>query len=308
MLSIIIPYRNEDMLPFTIQRIKETCDVKHEIIVVNDGGKTYALPDDVIQLAHAEPVGNCFSRHVGIKAAVYEHCLVLDAHMNFWPDDWATRITEYLTVNPNHIICAKCAQLRPNEMDMEQISGYYWGAHLSFKDIDSVPRRRVLPCKWNRSHEFGTIGCVLGGAYGFRRDWYLNNLGGPWQYLRGWGSSEPVLSLINYMQGGESVLMDIEIGHMFRTGQYNLVPYRTFVSNIIFNMVWLAEVAVDDKDDLNEMIEHLQLKPRSNHDDAVALQTLDRSGYEEYRETLRDTALRSWADYKNEWMNPEKEY
>lgn len=309
MLSVVIPYRNEDMLGFTLHRLRDTIKVEYEAICVDDGSNRYIrIPDpprNTVQISNPEPIGNCFSRDRGIHLAKYDIVLVIDAHMNFWPNDWSEVMVQHIIDNPTHIGCPYSLQLAPDRMDMEDATGRYRGAHLVVKDVDSSGRRRILPCIWNAHiDEPGPIGCVLGGAYIFRKDWYIERLQSPWKHLRGWGHSEPTLSLINYLMGGENVLLDAEIGHMYRTG--GDAPYASRVYNLTFNQLFLANVVVWDEDDILEMIEHMHLS--NGADDAAAMLTLERSSYRQYKRYLRDNAPRSWWDYKREWMNPERNY
>ena len=224
--------------------------------------------------------------------------------MNFWDDGWARKMVDYIEANPTHIGCSYSLQLAEGRMEMDKATGIYRGAHLVATDTDSHRRNRVLPCIWNQRGEVGPIGCVLGGAYVFRRDWYWEALQRPWRHLKGWGHSEPVLSLINWLMGGENVLLDVEIGHMYRTG--GNAPYSTRVFHMVYNQLFLVNVGVWDEDDLIEMIQHLALGRTA--DEQFALMALEKSSYRQYRRYLRDNAPRDWWDYKREWMNPNVKY
>jgi hypothetical protein len=56
--------------------------------------------------------------------------------------------------------------------------------------------------------------------------------------LRGWGTSEPFLSIKTWMAGGKcKIRTDIEIGHKFR----NNAPYTTRISNLVYNKIFMCK-------------------------------------------------------------------
>jgi len=307
-ISIIIPYRNEDRLAWTVDRIHETCKIRHEIICVDDGSdRPVDRPALAKHIGHDDPIGNCFSRHKGIMAARYKTVLLLDAHMNFWDDDWAPRLDDWSRANPKDIGCSVSLHLRPDRMEMERAVGKYWAAHIRDMDIDSSRRRRVLPVIWNKCHDTNAeVGSILGGAYVMQRQWYIDGLLGIWLHLLGWGSSESTLSIANYLMGGRNVLLDVEIGHMYRAEHKQAVPYQTITANLIYNMLFLAHVVVWDDDELGQMIQHLSLKRDEKGRCAVKL--LDLSPWKTYRLHYQVHGKKTWHDYKQEWMNKDRRY
>lgn len=313
MLSIVIPYRNEDMLGFTVQRIRETCRVPHEIIVVDDGS------DNGAELPHVEhihtmtqPIGNCFCRDTGIELARYPTVLVLDAHMNFWDDEWAYNCVEWSTSNPDHIACTVCPQLARDRMGMEDANGRYHGAYLKWADI-SFERLRALPNKWGPFESPCEVGCILGGAYVMQRQRYMD-IGRPWQYMRGWGHSEQIISLVNYLLGGENWILPIEIGHMFRTGQFNQVPYRTQTHNLYYNQQVVIDVCVHDDGDALELRDHIAPQTAwactpEGHEPVVSIQQMIERMLEaievpQYAQWVRDRTVQSWRSYWSKWIEP----
>lgn len=303
MISVIIPYRNEDMLGFTVERVRATIGCDHEIICVDDGSdKTIRVPAGVNHLSHAEPVGNCYSRHRGIEAARYETLWILDAHCNFWDQPWGRWSAAWVADHPQGLGCAVSVQLRVGEMEMAG-KGKYYGAHLVRHDIDSWNRRRLLPALWNSSDTVSPgdqIGCVLGGHYLMNRTWYLHGLQGVWEHLRGWGHSEPTISLVNWLCGGDNYLLPLEMGHMYRTGKAYEVPYVSYLSNLIFNQLYLGHICVHDDGALGEMIQHLQLKPRQS-DHSAALAQLYGSNWRMMRGYL-EGQTRTWQEYEHTWL------
>ena len=78
MLSIIIPFRNENMLGFTVQRLYETVTVPFEIITVDDGSDIPVdVPPGVKEIHFQRPIGAQLARHMGIIEAKFETVLVI---------------------------------------------------------------------------------------------------------------------------------------------------------------------------------------------------------------------------------------
>ena len=309
MLSVIIPYRNEDMLGFTVRRLRETICVPNEIIAVDDGSDTPPeVPAGVRHIRFHQPLGAQLARHTGIEAAKYDTVLVIDAHMNFRDDDWAKLLVEYNVANPTHVGCVKTLQLERHRMEMEGGGGPYYGAHVVATEVREDPHlhyvsaRRVLVDKWNRSRTTGEVGCVLGGAYFMSRRWYLETLQAPWAELRGWGFLEANISIPNFLLGGKNVCIDVEIGHMFRKAS----PFQTHLHKLLFNELYLIHVVVSEVRERNALIAQLALP-----DDQVARkawQLLHESIQSWYRQYLIENGTRTWHDYKAEWMDPDRKY
>jgi glycosyltransferase involved in cell wall biosynthesis len=308
MLSVVIPYRNEEMLDFTIKRLRATIRVPHEIIAVDDGSYPGPqLPAGVRNLRLHESMGVDVARNLGIRAAKYETVFVIDAHMNFWDNDWSEQLLDYGRQNPTHIACLITVGLTPDQMDMAQAEQRYAGAHLIEKDVltdaglQQYARRRILPDKWNSICRPGDIGSVLGGAYLLNRTWYLEELRAPWRYLHGWGWSEAIISIINFLMGGKNILLNIEIGHMFRGQSPYAIPYRS----VLFNQYFLAHVVIPDEVERTQLLNHLQLDYSTQN---YLSETLSKTDYLAYRNYILEQGQRTWAMYKAEWMDQQRTY
>ena len=333
-LTVVIPARNEDLMPYTVRRLRDSRQgVPLQIIVIEDGsGRDYGLlpqPSpgcemDYIRLAG--PVGLCFGRDMGIAAAKYETCLVLDAHSNFHDDDrWAEQMIAWSQANPTHLGCAISVQLDcdirntdDEKMDMatrklwDEQTGVaymtgrsrYWGARLDLFDICSNGRFTIFPSKWYgvakeaaQAGRPGIIQTILGGAYVLNREWYMEGLGRPWANNLGWGTSEQTISIPNWLLGGESVLLPIEVGHMYRTGKQATVPYRTHWAHIYYNQMKLAwSLPVPD-----ELLQQLVawISKNKNFSQAIRGMTMELLGVAEphkYKAYLAK-APRTWDEY-----------
>lgn len=309
MLSVIVPYRNEDMLGFTVRRLHQTIRIPYEIITVDDGSdQPVEIPDGVKNIRIDQSTGVDFARHCGIDAARYDTVLVIDSHMNFWDDDWAERLVDYSVNNPTHVGCVVTLGLEYDRLEMERSQGRYYGAHIIPAEILDEPdlhyafARRVLVDKWNTTCKPGEVGSVLGGAYFMSRTWYLETLMAPWEELRGWGFSEANISIPNFLMGGTNVCLDIEMGHMFRHSS----PFPTHIHTVLFNELYLAHVVIPDEAERNALIAQLALP-----DDAVtqgAWDLLDKSIHRWYGRYLVEKGVRTWEDYRIAWMAPGREY
>ena len=251
-LSVILTNRNEAMCVFTCKRILESATCPVQVIVVDDGS-TRALrdmPAEVLMIEQPEPIGLAYCRDVGMLAAKHEACLVLDAHMNFHDDDWAPYCRDFAIDNPRALGCAVSVHLDSDpgntpaqQMDMvhrwtvvnqgrekePRGRSKYYGARIELRDPKYF---RPFPCKWNGRYQDliadgtpGTIQTILWGAYVLNRQWYIDGLKRPWELNRGWGTSEQTISIPNWLCGGESMLLPVEIGHQYRTGNRVRVPY-----------------------------------------------------------------------------------
>jgi hypothetical protein len=283
-LSIIIPARDEPLLWFTIQRLKETRGkMPLEIIVMDDGSQTkYDLPDSekdcVIRMFRREDSqGTNGSRDAGILHANNEACLAIDAHCNFWGElnPWPEILVNHAHDYPQDFGCCVCVALEgPDRCDMH---GYWfndngkrrfrqhdrcYGAHTRLKDHDGT-FNRIFCEKWNNNSDLRhsvfhgithEVGCPLGGAYLINREWYLDGLKRPWRGLRGWGSDEISLALPNWLMGGRNVLLPVEIGHVFRTCS----PYTLEHWELIYNQLRLLAVLPLTEDMRMDLLEHLR--------------------------------------------------
>lgn len=304
-LSVVIPFRNEKMLDFTIKRARKTAESDLEIIVVDDGSDekiSYSIVEKIITLS--QPVGNCYARHLGVCDASNDAVVVIDSHMNFL-NGWDQRLLQWYENNSKKIIsCFRCPVLNKDDMEMTEGRKEYHAARIKWKDI-SCGRRRLLPNKWYNYQAPCQVSCLLGGAYLLSKNWY-QTLGGPWKYMRGWGHSEQIITIVNYLLGGENWLAEEPIGHMFRTGKYNEVPYRTLLSNLYYNQHVVAEVCIDQKKDKQELLDYIKIDEQNWRMTAVIKEKIKNNKVEILKQHVQINKKRNWEDYKKEWIYPYK--
>jgi len=249
MISVVIPCRNESLTGHTISSVLRTAELPVEVILVEDECRGHQdLPRDrrirILEKSPAEGVDR--ARHAGIEAAGYPVILTLDAHMTCEPG-WDRIIAGHLAQHPDGVCCCQCPALAA-DLTMTPGDTGYLGARIEFMHHDmQYFGWSLFQPKWTdgastaiRAGRPARIGCVLGASYAFLRERYTA-IGSPWESLWGWGWSEPLLSLANWCMGGESWVLPCRIGHFFRTGRFDQVPYTTQIPRIIHNQMLLAD-------------------------------------------------------------------
>lgn len=328
-LSIIIPARNEELLWFTVQRLKETRGAMPlEILIVDDGSSCkYDLPRSetdcrICLLRREDSQGTNASRDAGIMKASNNACFAIDAHCNFWGErnPWPEILVSHAEQHPQDFGCCVCVALEgPDRYDMH---GYwinscgkrrfrqhnrYYGAHIRLKDHDGT-FKRIFCEKWNPEPDrrqsviqgmVQEVGCPLGGAYLINREWYIDGLKRPWEGLRGWGSDEISLALPNWLMGGRNVLLPIEIGHVFRSAS----PYNLNRWELLYNQLRLLTILPIQKELRDDLFQHLNENDwrETTWKEAQAVLLADRL-WPRYFDFLT-AAPRSFADWEKEWLN-----
>jgi len=242
-----MPCLNEEKEPLeTVSSIYNTASSDlFKIIVVDDASKSLPLDfsqfKDVRYVKNAERKGVDGSRQLGVKLADTPYILILDSHMRFKTDNWLEKIIDCLEREPETAWCTVCLALGFGDNDIGAATGRYYGANMLFVNKDARrdrPAREVLEPKWaSKKNELEyEIPCILGANYAFSKKWFdhIRGLKG----LRGWGSSEPFLSMKTWMSGGKcKIRTDIEIGHKFR----NNAPYVTKISSLVYNKIFMCK-------------------------------------------------------------------
>lgn len=264
-LSIIIPHLNDEDLVATIKSIYETIDIDDfEIITIDDfSEKKYDFSElsnfkNIISIRNPNRYGVDGCRQLGVELAKKDNILLLDAHMRFKKDNWASKMINCLNREPETIWCTTCLVLGYGNMDINKAVDKYYGATILLVDKNSPldrPCREVMEPKWaprkDNKLEY-EIPCVLGANYFFKRDWfnYLHGLKG----LMMWGTSEPFLSLKSWLAGGRcKITTEIEIGHKFR----KYAPYSTVIWFLVYNKIYLCKTILPE-DMSNKLIKELK--------------------------------------------------
>ena len=246
-ISIIMPYLNEEKEPLeTVKSIYDTASSDlFKIIVIDDASKCLPLDfgqfKNVRYVRNAERKGVDGCRHLGAKLADTSYLFFLDSHMRFKNDNWLDKMIACLEREPETAWCTVCLALGFEDNDVYAAKSRYYGANMLFVNPNARrdrPAREVLEPKWasKRNELEYEIPCILGANYAFSKKWfdYIRGLKG----LKGWGSSEPFLSMKTWMAGGKcKIRADVEIGHKFR----NNAPYVTKISQLVYNKIFMCK-------------------------------------------------------------------
>jgi glycosyltransferase involved in cell wall biosynthesis len=281
--TVVIAERNEPDLDNTVENIKKT--QKHaNVFVVNDkSGK-----------------GPGFCRHAGINHVEEDIVIIVDAHMRF-PEGALDKMAEYIAANPTHVACAKCH----HNAEMTFDDSPYCGARICWK---SQERNQYwsISGKWREVSSTGLIGCVMGACYGFNRQRYLEVMGAPWQVFKGWGMDEESLSIINWLCGGENVLLDIEVAHMHRV--QSQLPYKLTsqqACGVWANRLALLEMLPMSSKDRIEQTKWLQQNDIFVNSPGAITKLVDLKVCHEIRAKL-EKQERTFDQWKERWIEIEE--
>jgi len=87
------------------------------------------------------------------------------------------------------------------------------------------------------------IPCILGAAYGVKKEWYEYCDG--WWGHKSWGTLEPYISLKSWLFGGSCrTAPEIEAGHIFKRHG----THGTSHSHLTYNKLLVATLLFDDHD------------------------------------------------------------
>ena len=227
MISLIVNGLNEDHQADTIQ--SALCTAAH--------------PADIEVISITDGHGVDIDRHTGLLKASHDLCCVADAHLIFTPG-WDAKIRD--AFNPCNLYCAQCERMTPEDYALNPKHERHFGAVIIPHVQHGIPGVSAIWAKGPPQTPDNCVPCILGGFYAFSRAHYFEALLAPWQYMRSYGKSEEMLSVINYKIGGNSVcLYGLCIGHMFRTG--GTPPYTQSWCDMWRNSVMLADIAYDTK-------------------------------------------------------------
>lgn len=263
-ISIIMPYLNEEDEPIeTVKSIYETAPQdSFTIYAIDDASERPSLDfshfKDVRNIRNSQRKGVDASRQLGVQLAETPYVFIIDAHMRFKQDSWLEKIIDCLSREPNTAWCTVCVGLGYGEKNIYTSKSRYYGADMLFVDSKANPNkpaREVLEPKWavKKNHLEYEIPCILGANYAFTKKWFTHIRG--LQGLKGWGTSEPFLSLKTWLSGGKcKIRTDVEIGHKFRSN----APYSTKISYLVYNKIFLCKTILPEKmgDELINYLPH----------------------------------------------------
>ncbi len=261
-LTVIMAHLNEGSEPLeTVRSILATTPPGFvEIVAVDDcsdPGMSIDLAgvEGVRAFRNSERRGLFAAKDFAAVRARADNLMVIDAHMRFKPDDWAEKMVDSLSSEPETAFCTTCLGLgwrggkdgagRPP--DISQPNGRYHGGTMIIrgprKNKKGVTGIHWLEPKWQGRKRGGTyeLPSLLGANYGIAKSWW-NRIGGL-RGLKAWGGQEACLSLKTWLAGGKcKIRTDIEIGHIFRSS----APYGASHVAIWHNKMRMALTILPD--------------------------------------------------------------
>jgi hypothetical protein len=180
--------------------------------------------------------------------ATTDNLLIIDSHMPFFNNsNWLNTMIKCCEDEKDTIWCTVSLGLGYGTMDLSKHKGKYYAADILFIDKQADPSRPSRECfeaKWKNKQdgEIYCVPCILGAVYFMpkKRFDFLHGFGG----LKMWGSSEPFLSLKNFMAGGKNKInTKIEVGHRYRSNS----PFATEISWLYYNKIYICKTILPEE-------------------------------------------------------------
>lgn len=250
-LTIIIPFLNEGIeIENTLRSIRETVGNQVNILLINDASTDGCNYSEVTKTFHSEyyeneqRMGVAASRDLGISMIDTPYFLLLDGHMRFYDNEWATRIVEELEKDERVLLCCqtKVLSMEDDTLREHPTRPASFGASIEFSSCSKFLDPEWI---WRANYQLeGTvhdIPCVLGAGYAASKEY--------WQYLKGltglkfYGSDETYISMKVWLEGGRCRLLeDVVIGHIYR----HLAPYEFNYTSRLYNKLLIAELLLPE--------------------------------------------------------------
>ena len=242
-LSVVMSFLNErEEVGNTVRSIRETAGDTVDIVVVNDVSNTdYDYEKDIEGLnvkyyVCKERLGAAQGKEKAVQLCDTPYFIILDAHMRFYDNKWANRLTDELDKNSNRLLCCQ-TKILSRETDGTVVDKGEMGVHgafLTFSSDELIPNIKWNNGKISTSLGKGEIPAVLGASYCTSKT-YWNKLRGL-QGMIHYGCEEAYISIKAWLEGGGCHLIDdVVIGHLYR----EKAPYRidTVLNNYNYYLI-----------------------------------------------------------------------
>jgi len=238
-------------------------------------------------------------RHRGIMGIQTDVIIIMDGHMRVRPDTIATLAEQ---ANKGGVACGRCYHhYEPWGGDKP-----YCGARFVWQSKEPGNQHWALPAKWRHSDKLGKIGAVMGACYAFRRDWYIDGMNMPWQFGTGWGCDEEVLSISNYLAGGDNVLVPADVWHRARAQgdiPFQYTPRQW--AGVWANRMRLIEMMPMSEDERAEQFAWLTKTP-ADWQQVAGICRLSAEKVQEWRENACKNGVRTWSEWRKRWCKMDK--
>jgi glycosyltransferase involved in cell wall biosynthesis len=125
-LTVIIPFLNEGIeIANTLFCIRSTVGDTIDILLINDCStdefdyEACVLQFNAIYHKNEERIGVAASRDLGVSMITTPYFLLLDGHMRFYDNYWATRIIEELKSEEKTLLCCQTKVLYKKDNKIE---------------------------------------------------------------------------------------------------------------------------------------------------------------------------------------------
>jgi glycosyltransferase involved in cell wall biosynthesis len=244
----IANYNNPEILKETLTNLIECTPNtdEYDILIVDDSNnlkESEFVDFPNTKIYHNEQrKGVGYSLDRAVKLATTESVFFMGDDVRFVPN-WFDRFYSVILSHPQSLVSGVCLGLN---MDRRVIMGKenrYYGAKILFhvtplnNNKAALPYREYLEAKWQtrKSDDIYQLPCILGAAYGAKRDWFIKIRG--FEGHRCWGDLEPLVSLRSYICGGDCILdPKTTFGHIFKTASSNKP-----VQDLIYNKILIAK-------------------------------------------------------------------
>ena len=322
-LSIVIAYHNEgkEFIQETIKSIKDTCDIQHEIIVVDDGSDQPLDLDECNIMRHCKNKGVGAAFDSGVKMARSNNIFLMGADIRFTNNHWASKMVTEIEKNPDALICTSVVSLQTGfpEITFEVARKHlrydlFRGANILFKIGGDDSPHHIIEAQWLpreflplRSPDYVAptesyeVPCILGAAYGVSKKWY-KHIDGFWGH-KFWGTLEPLISIKSWMFGGRCLVAPhIETAHIFNdVGRHsNIYDYGLYKSYNRMLVCWLL-LPVPLKNELIKWLPDLEYvnEAKKMIDDNMAEIIKKRNDYIEKRKMKFNVMTGKFAEINN---------
>lgn len=250
-ITIIIPFLNEGKeVESTVKSIRKTQDLPVDILLINDHSEDGVDYEAVAKkygceyIFNEKRLGVAGSRNLGMICINTPYYLIIDGHMEFYPNFWAKKIVRAIEEDSRAIYCVTCGCLHFDDKPLKP-----GRTSMAAKIRFATPKRKgfmdILEPEWMKKQPASEIPrevpCLLGAMYAGTKEYYMyiHGLTGLIRY----GADEAYLSLKVWLEGGKcKIISDVVIGHKFR----KKFPYKVGNQFRVYNKLLIIRTMLPE--------------------------------------------------------------
>lgn len=250
MISIIIASRNEgNEIYETIEDIKKTADIEHEIIIIDDCSKEPIKKGEYKLIRNNLPKGFQDSIEIGVKESQYNYIGIFNARVRFFTKNWMSKIVADMQKNKQTAFCTTSSILRFD--DKKKIEGKRYGANINLHDEVNDHYISFNPVWAKKKKGTYEIPCVMGGMIFIPKK--LWNYVKGFRLIKSYGGSLAYLSLKIWMLGGKCMVdTSINIGNVYYRDDERK-PYTQNMEDFFWNRIVTGYLIMGSWDEANRL-------------------------------------------------------